>query len=316
MEKVSNLLLKLSRQLFADADDRQAFVTALTEPQPFSPCIQWCQPRPDSNPFDLESPQSWQAEFVDRLAIGQKPGQHELHDQGHFYCLDFSSTFAASPLLDLPRQPEIILDMCASPGGKSIFAWNALQPQQILSNEVIGKRTAQLRANFKRCGLSPATILRADSQILAQVIPGSASVVLVDAPCSGQSLLAKGGKAPGCFHPVNINKNANRQKRILANSATLVAPQGYLLYMTCTYSAEENERVVEWLLDRFPDFQAVPVDRLAKYQSHLTDTPCYRLFPQSRLGAGAFSALFQNCTNGSPAPIPPTFFDHPAVIQL
>jgi 16S rRNA C967 or C1407 C5-methylase (RsmB/RsmF family) len=78
-------------------------------------------------------------------------------------------------------------------------------------------------------------------------------VVIVDAPCTGQSLLAKGDKALGCFHPVNINKSASRQKRIIANAAQTVAGEGYLAYMTCTFSPEENEQVGEWLMKKFPN---------------------------------------------------------------
>jgi 16S rRNA C967 or C1407 C5-methylase (RsmB/RsmF family) len=129
-------------------------------------------------------------------------------------------------------------------------------------------------------------------------MPLSSNLVLVDAPCTGQSLLAKGEKAPGCFHPTAINKSANRQKRIIANSAQLVAPQGYLAYMTCTYSPEENEQVCEWFLSRFPQFQAIKINHLEEYQSHLTTIPCYRLFPQHRLGAGTFTVLFQNTDEG------------------
>jgi 16S rRNA C967 or C1407 C5-methylase (RsmB/RsmF family) len=158
-------------------------------------------------------------------------------------------------------------------------------------------------------------VTRMDSEVLAREIPQTADLVLVDAPCTGQSLLAKGGKAPGCFHPVTINSNANRQKRILANSTQVVAPQGYLLYMTCTYSLEENEQVIEWLLHRFPQFQPVSVAHLGKYRSHLTDIPCYRLFPQSGLGAGAFTALLQNTEMGSAQPLPQTFLERSGMIK-
>ena len=68
--------------------------------------------------------------------------------------------------------------------------------------------------------------------------------------------------------------------------------------MTCTYSPEENEQVCEWFLSRFPQFQAVNVSHLQDYQSHLTTIPCYRMFPQDRLGAGAFTVLFQNTEEG------------------
>lgn len=314
--KVSNLLVKFSQRLFEDADQQQQFIAALTDPQPFSPCILWCQPKPDELPFAVEPPMHWQPKFVDRLAIHEKPGQHPLHDQGYFYCLDFSSVFAASVLLTIDSPVNLVFDMCASPGGKSLFAWVALQPKLLMSNEVIGKRIGALVSNFKRCQVKDAIVLSRDSSILATELAQTADVVLVDAPCTGQSLLAKGGKAPGCFHPVTINKNANRQKRIIANSAQLVAPQGYLAYMTCAYSPEENEQVSEWFLDRFPHFQPITVPHLEKYRSPLTDLPCYRMFPHDRLGSGAFTVLFQNTSIGRSNPIPADFLQHPKFVTF
>lgn len=298
MDKPSNLLLKLSRRLFENPDKQEKFIEALIHPQPFSPCILWCQEKPAISPFLVEAPKSWQPHFVDRLYLGEKPGKHPLHAQGYYYCLDFSSVFAASTLLAITQSVKLVFDMCAAPGGKSIFAWMALKPDLLISNEVIGKRLGMLLSNLKRCHINPCVVVNRDSKIFAEMIPSSSNLVVVDAPCSGQSLLAKGEKAEGCFHPTNINKCANRQKRIIANSAQLVTPQGYLAYMTCTYSPEENEQVCEWFLARFPQFQAVQVSHLEPYQSHLTTIPCYRLFPEDRLGAGAFTVLFKNKAEG------------------
>jgi 16S rRNA C967 or C1407 C5-methylase (RsmB/RsmF family) len=298
MEKPSNLLLKVARRLFDDADEQAKFIEALVNPKPFSPCILWCQDKPEISPFAVETPTPWQPEFVDRLQIGEKPGQHPLHQQGYFYCLDFSSVFAASVLLTINQPVPLVFDMCAAPGGKSVFAWKALQPDLLISNEVIGKRLGMLISNLKRCQIQPSCVVNRDSSIFAEMFAESSNLVLVDAPCTGQSLLAKGEKAPGCFHHTAINKSANRQKRIIANSAQVIAPQGYLVYMTCTYSPEENEQVCEWFLARFPQFQAVEVSHLSKYQSHLTSIPCYRMFPQDGLGAGAFTVLFKNMNEG------------------
>lgn len=307
MGGASRLLTKLSQRLFAEAATQSEFCERLLHPQPLQPSIVWCQPKPES-PFFTEAPLEWQPNWCDRLTVGQQPGKHPWHEQGAFYCLDFSSIFAASPLLTLPPPVANVLDVCAAPGGKSIFAWRALQPERLVSNEVISKRIGALLANLKRCRIHPAWITNLDPKILAEQVPRSAQVVLVDAPCSGQSLIAKGSKVPGCFHPVTINNNANRQKRILANSAQLVAGEGYLLYTTCTYSLEENEQVAEWLLERFPQFQAVPVPHLKTFRSLHTDLPCYRLFPQSDLGAGAFTVLFQNRAQTT-QPLPEPFLE-------
>jgi 16S rRNA C967 or C1407 C5-methylase (RsmB/RsmF family) len=299
MGKPSNLLLKLSRKLFSDEEDRKTFVEALTHPQGFSPAIVWTKPRPEEVPFEVLSPLPWQPDSVDRLAIGERAGQHPLHNKGYYYCLDFSSIFEASILQALPQPVDTVLDLCAAPGGKSLLARAILKPENLLSNEVIRKRVKILISNLKRCGATDALVFNLDSQVFAEQLSHSASVVIVDAPCTGQSLLAKGDKALGCFHPVNINKSASRQKRIIANAAQTVAGGGYLAYMTCTFSSEENEQVGDWLMKKFPQFEPVDVPFLRTYLSHLADFPCYRLWPQSGLGAGGFTALFQNMGNNA-----------------
>lgn len=298
MDKPSNLLLKLSRHLFDDSNSQEKFIDALMQPKLFNPCILWCKEKPEGLPFGVETPLPWQPSFVDRLSPQEKPGKNTLHDAGYFYCLDFSSVLAVSTLLTIPMPVKIVVDMCAAPGGKSIFTWRRLHPELLICNEVIGKRTGMLISNLKRCQIEPSVVISRDSSVLAGTCSQTSHLVIVDAPCTGQSLLAKGIKAPGCFHPTAINKSAQRQKRIIANSAQVVAPQGYLAYMTCTYSPEENEQVCEWLLERFPQFTPVVVPHLAAYQSHLTSMPCYRMWPQDGLGAGAFTALFQNNEEG------------------
>lgn len=292
-QQTSKLLVKLSRRLYIDESERDRFIAALTHPRPFHPCILWCR-EPDRYPFLPEPPLPWQPSFVDRLAIGTRPGTHPLHHQGYFYCLDFSSVFAATVLLTIPQPVQQVLDLCAAPGGKSVFAWRSLHPSLLLCNEVIGKRIGALVSNLQRCHIHPHQVFSYDSEQWAMRSPMSIDVVLVDAPCTGQSLIAKGDDAPGCFHPVQINKNANRQRRILANAAQTVALGGYLAYMTCTYSPEENEETIAWLLTRFPQFQPIVVPALQPFQSHLTTLPCYRMMPQDGLGAGAFTCLLQH----------------------
>lgn len=308
MTSPSKLLLKLSRRLFADPHQQAAFIQALTQPQPLPTAIVWTGHAADrgASPFAIEPPLPWQPACVDRLAAGARPGQHPLHAAGAYYCLDTSSVFAAAVLQAIPGSTagaiKLCLDLCAAPGGKSILAQQLLQPQQLFCNEVIRKRVKILIANLKRCRVSNATVFNLDAAIFARQIPGTAEVVLVDAPCSGQSLLAKGQKANGCFHPLILKKNAQRQKRILAHAAALVAHAGYLAYMTCTYAPEENEQVIQWLLKKFPQFQPVRVDRLAAHQSPLTALPCYRLWPQDGIGAGAFTVLLQKSTEAANAP--------------
>ena len=308
MGEPSKQLIKQAQRLFQDEGDRRAFITALNHPAPFAPTILWTQPKPPDFDGAVLPPLSWQPDFVDRL-LESRPGRHPLHEKGYFYCLDFSSVFAASAIQAIPGQVDVVIDMCAAPGGKSLFAWVALHPKHLLCNEVIRKRVKILIANLKRCGAMEAIVLNLDSAILAEQTPHCAQLVLVDAPCSGQSLLAKGQAVAGCFHKVTVNRNANRQKRILANAAQLVQPQGYLLYSTCTYAPEENEQVGTWLLKKFPEFSPVMVPALEAHQSPLTELPCYRLWPQSGLGAGAFTMLLRKETGAIARSLNQAFLD-------
>ncbi len=295
----STNLLRLARRLFADESERAAFLAALTSPLPYQPAVLWLQERPAEMPFRCAPRPSWLPEWVDLAAPGERPGQHALHEAGAYYCLDASSVFAASVLCTIPPDPETVLDVCASPGGKSIFAWRALRPRLLVANEVIAKRTGALTGNLQRCRVRPATVTNADTAVLARVCPSAADVVIVDAPCSGQSLLAKGQENPGCCHPATINLNANRQRRILANAAATVAPGGWLAYITCTYAEKENEGNSGWLLRQFPAFSAVLVSALESHRSTLAEFPCYRLWPQEGIGAGAFAVLLRRDESGT-----------------
>ena len=298
------LLDKLTQRLFGDEPhqtEAQAFQRALLDPQPFAPTIVWMQePPPDAEEFVTLDPLPWQPLWVSRLTAPAKPGQHPRHDRGDYYCLDTSSVFAAAvlrhPELLATSTPTTLLDLCAAPGGKTMLAWRSLNPDTLICNETIGKRLGMLTSNLRRCGLMDSgrvRVLNLDPAEVARQFPQQMGVTIVDAPCSGQSLWAKGGKAPGCFHPAQIKQNANRQKRILAEASQTVRSGGYLAYMTCTYSPEENEKVLDWFLKRFPEFKTIAVPLLQDYQSNLTDLPCYRLFPHSGLGAGAFTVLCQ-----------------------
>ncbi len=287
---------KLSEKLLPE-ESREAFLLALELGKSARPALLWLDERPEEPPFSLESPAPWQPEFVDGVSEGERPGRHALHESGAYYCLDLSSVFETVPLL-LPHYwgpggGASVLDVCASPGGKSLLAWRALAPEKLVANEVIGKRLGALSSNLKRCGAGEAQVTRHDPSVLAERFPGAFDVVLVDAPCSGQSLLARGIENVGCFHPMNVGACAGRQKRILIESASCVAPGGFLLYSTCTFSRDENEGIIAWLLLKRPEFVGIEVPALQAHRSPHSETPTYRLWPHEGFGAGGFTCLLQ-----------------------
>lgn len=306
MRPLSNAALRLASKLFpTDAAEAERFLTALHQPARGGHAIAWLRTR-SPVPFTISERFCWQPEFVDRVAGDAGAGRHPLHEAGAYYCLDSSSVFASCVFSAVPAHPALIIDLCAAPGGKSLLAWRMLQPGHLLSNEVVGKRVPPLLQNLRRCAVQPATVCSLNPQALASLLPQSAQLVIVDAPCSGQSLVARGKDALGCFNPSIIAMNAQRQRRILAQALDLVAPGGHLAYITCTYAEKENEANLAWMLKRFPSMQAILVPQLAAHTSHLTTNPCYRLWPQHGEGAGCFAALLrrQGHTNTKTIDVP------------
>ena len=255
----------------------------------------------------LPSPEWLSADMV-LLSPEIKPGKLPGFSEGFFYPLDLSSAWETSALSLLIQQgfsPQRFLDLCAAPGGKSFLTASLLSPQEHFANEIEATRLPILRHNLKRCGLVRSLYTqRLDPRVWAELAPESFDLIWVDAPCSGQSLLAKGIKNPGCFHSALVKGNAKRQRRILRHACECLATGGFLGYSTCSYSVEENENNVAWLLKNVPELSVLSVPSLSPWASCLSDTPQYRLMPFHEQGAGGFVVLFQK--KGSlPDTLPP-----------
>lgn len=285
-------ILKVAKKLFDTSEEQDSFVRSVMEANELPSAI--ISLKDDSLPFKFSEPMPAQPEFVKRLAAGERASSHPLHEAGSFYCLDYSSVFAASVMLAVPQNPEIILDACAAPGGKSIFAWKALSPKYLLSNEVVIGRAKALISNLKRCSIKNSRVLNLATEQLAERMPKACDLVVLDVPCSGQSLMVKGKNLSGTFRDNTVNGNLKRQRRILAQMSECVKPGGYIAYMTCTFSPEENEKNIDWFLKRFSNFEAVEVKALSNFRSHLSDFPSYRIWPHKHPVAGSFSALLKN----------------------
>lgn len=290
---ISRNINKVASAIFDNVVARESFLKSVEEGQRSIAAIAWLHSERSQERFQTTLKPAWAPEWIDVVMERERPGKSQEHDQGDIYCLDLSSVFACAPLAEVKERVGVIVDVCAAPGGKGILSRRYLNPDILIGNEVIRKRTAQLISNYKRCRIDPAIVTSCDPSALGSLLEEKAHLVLVDAPCSGQSLVLKDLAAPGAFHPATISMNERRQRRILAHSARMVVPGGYLLYATCTFSPEENERNIEWFIRQFPDFESVVVPRLSAHLSGLTQLSCYRLFPQEGWGAGSFCCLLR-----------------------
>lgn len=289
----SRLLLKLAFDLFENEDEREEFLDAMIAGESKEQAIVAMQDRVEFVAFPRKRPLKWQLPFVHRIDDSFKPSKHPLYEKGAFYSMDFSSAFVATAMMGIKTPVKRVLDLCSSPGGKAIFSWRMFKPELLLCNEIMRKRVSTLIGNLDRCKCENSAVWSADPSVFARKFKECFDLVICDAPCSGQSLVAKGEEAPECFDPNSIDMNVGRQRRILGNAYHCLVPGGHLLYSTCTYTTKENERVIDWFLKTHPDLEAVEIKQLAEFRSKYTDTPSYRIFPHQGLGAGAYVCLIQ-----------------------
>ena len=304
----SSQILRLARKLELTAEQERDFLDAMQAGNRSRSALVITPKAPEGYQPHLpakNTPQEWGHSSILELPPGEtetKPGSLPDYECGYYYPLDLSSVWETAPLAHLPFRPGRCLDMCAAPGGKSILAQTRVSPQEHVSNEVHPKRLGILRHNLLRCGFTNLYTQRLRPDQWAELAPGCFDLILADAPCSGQSLLAKGIPNPGCFNSSVTGGNAKRQRGILLAALRCLAPGGFLLYTTCTYAPEENERNVLYLLKRHPDLHTVTVQELEHFRSSLTQEACYRLMPFHGAGAGGFTCLLRK-EGGHPLPL-------------
>ncbi len=189
-----------------------------------------------------------------------RPGKHPYHEMGLYYIQEPSAMSAAALLA--PKPGMRVLDLCAAPGGKSTQLATYLGDSGLLvSNEINTQRSRILSQNIERMGIKNAIVTNEDSFVLASHFPGFFNAIQVDAPCSGEGMFRKLPEAIEQWSMENVAICAERQKEILDNAAVMLKPGGTIVYSTCTFSKEENEDVIEYFLERHPDFTLEEMER-------------------------------------------------------
>lgn len=170
---------------------------------------------------------------------------------GCYYVQEASSMFleyALKQCVDF-SQTQIALDLCGAPGGKSTLLASLLSEESLLiSNEVIQNRATILNENICKWGYQNTWVSNSDPKHFAS-LKNEFNILLIDAPCSGSGLFRKLPNYCHDWNMDNVNLCAQRQKRILHDSYECLAQDGILVYMTCSFSQQENEDIVDYILD-------------------------------------------------------------------
>ncbi|MFN9716136.1 MAG: methyltransferase RsmF C-terminal domain-like protein [Planctomycetota bacterium] len=230
-----------------------------------------------------------------------RPGGGLPFAASDFYIQDAASLLPLR-LLDV-QTDDRICDLCASPGGKASAIAERLGPDgYVVANETIRSRIDVLRHNLARTGRANYATCSFDPDLLQLRCSDLFIKVLVDVPCSGQTLVGLGKQDASAFRAQHIEHCARRARRILAAAARMLAPNGMLVLATCTFSIEENEAQVAWLQETFPNaFQPVELDGLAPWKSSIA-RGCYRLWPHRDRCRGGFAAALRKTGEIPPLP--------------
>lgn len=240
------------------------------------------------------------------LAERPKFTLNPLLHAGAFYVQDASSMIhetivgRLAELHDLPASP-LVLDLCAAPGGKTTSMINALPDGAfVVANEVMPQRARILRENLLKWGYPDIMVTNSPAPRLAAA--GAVfDIVAVDAPCSGEGMMRKDEEARAQWSPGLVRQCAALQREILTSAVEALRPGGFLLYSTCTFNADENERNVEWLA---AEMGLEPIDLRLPAEwgigSQLgSDIPALRFMPHITRGEGLFAAVLRK--PGEPA---------------
>ena len=233
-------------------------------------------------------------------------GNHPYHHAGMIYIQE-PSAMAAVAGVEIQSDWNI-LDLCASPGGKSTQA-AAKNPDGILvSNEIIPSRCKTLTGNIERMGYKNVITTCADAKKLASLFGEVFDLVIVDAPCSGEGMFRKDENAQKEWSVENVMRCAERQHEILDEIKSVLKIGGLLLYSTCTFSLEENEKNVDRFLSENENFELISVDENLKkftadginFDGCRTEniSECRRFYPHLAKGEGQFIALMRK-TDGT-----------------
>lgn len=221
-----------------------------------------------------------------------------LWHAGAYYVQEASSMFLHTIIRQLadPEKYYKVLDLCAAPGGKTTLLANYFKHGLVVANETIKSRNAILEENCIRWGSDHIVVTQNDPSHF-KALPNFFDFIIADAPCSGSGLFRKDPQAIQEWSEENVVHCSQRQERIVEESIAALQEGGYYIYSTCSYSFEEDEKIMDYIAS-IEGMQSVAIQVPSATQIVTTISPIhqahgYRFYPDKIKGEGFFIAVFQ-----------------------
>lgn len=204
------------------------------------------------------------------------------YDNGSWWVQDAAAALAVRSLSNL--EGKNVLDLCAAPGGKTAQLLDA--GAVVTAVDISEDRLAILKANIKRLNFAEnLTVVCADA--LQFAASQKFDVILIDAPCSATGTFRR---HPEIIHTKtfqDVVQQAKLQKDILNHAISLLAPNGIIVYATCSLAKSEGEEQINGFLKTHPDFIVLPIS-IAGTENMLTKEGYLRVLPQFFVIEGRF----------------------------
>jgi len=230
--------------------DYEGFLSALEQPLPVT--IRANPLKINPGPFQhLMREKGYHLEPVEGIEEAfllhgvESPGSILEYFLGYYQVQGLTSMLPAKILS--PRPGEVILDLCAAPGGKTTHLAQLMGDRGlVVANDFRIERTHVLRSHIARLGILSVLVCCYRGQ--AFPLRRKFDRILLDPPCSAEGTY-RGGLPPTRSENAKVARHLVRvQKELLLQALAVLRPGGTLIYSTCTYAPEENEAVVNEVL--------------------------------------------------------------------
>ncbi len=193
------------------------------------------------------------------------------------------------------RPGDVVMDLCAAPGGKSMHAADLLEGRGlVISADLTEEKVERIRENADRLGYDNIRYHVQDARIFREEWEERADVVIADLPCSGLGVIGKKCDIKYKTRPEDILTLSKVQREILQTLCRYVKPGGRLVYSTCTMAGEENEDNVAWMEEYLPLVRISMEELLPEPLRGGTGGEGYvQILPREGLLDGFFVAVFQ-----------------------
>ena len=207
-------------------------------------------------------------------------GKSVYHELGCFYLQEPSAMLPA--FLLKPKEGEIVLDLCAAPGGKSMQASLLMKNTGlIVANDLARRRAYAISENAERMGRGNLLIVSNDFSSIYQHYLNTFDRIILDAPCSGSGMFRKQSEMKDDWSYAKVTKYAEIQKELILYAYKMLKEGGEMVYSTCSFSYEEDEEVVDYLLNN--------TDATIK---QIEVNPLYFVNPNKPLGIHLLPSMF------------------------